>query len=50
MYWKVLSEGRNDVIPKDIIDADDALLVGVLGVADEGGARLHPGVTAGAVH
>ena len=31
---------------EDIVDTDDALLVVVLGVADEGGTGLHPGVAA----
>ena len=32
-----------------VVDADDALLVLVLGVADQGGAHLHPRVSASSV-
>jgi hypothetical protein len=31
---------------EDIVDTDDALFVVVLGVADQGGAGLHPRVAA----
>ena len=32
------------VAAEDVVDADDGLLLVVLGVADQGGAHLHPGV------
>ena len=34
---------------QDIIDANDTLLVGVFRVANQSGARLHPGVASGFV-
>ena len=36
-------------IPEDVVDADDALLVAVLGVANDRGTRLDPGESAVAV-
>ena len=34
---------------EDVVDADDGLLLVVLGVADQGGAHLHPGVATATV-
>ena len=34
---------------EDVVDADDGLLLVILGVTDQGGAHLHPGVAAATV-
>ena len=45
-----MHESAAACIPEDVVDGDDILFVDVLGVADDGRARLQPDVAAMTIH
>lgn len=49
-FKKIYAKYERLSSPQDVVDADDALLFRVLGVAYEGGAGLHPAVPSLLVH